>query len=36
MKKKYCAEQVLIFRHLDEENLKKIDAILTHRNFDKG
>lgn len=36
MKKKYCAEQVPIFRHLDEENLKKIDAILTHRNFDKG
>ena len=36
MKKKYCAEQVPIFRHLDEENLKKIDSILTHMNFDKG
>ena len=36
MKKKYCAEQVPIFRHLDEESLEKIDAILTHRKFDKG
>lgn len=36
MKKKYCAEQVPIFRHLDEENLAKIDAILTHREFDNG
>ncbi|MDO4605052.1 MAG: Crp/Fnr family transcriptional regulator [Helcococcus sp.] len=36
MKKKYCAEQVPIFRHLDKESLEKIDAILTHRKFDKG
>lgn len=36
MKKKYCAEQVPIFRHLDEESLEKNDAILTHRKFDKG
>lgn len=34
--KEILFRKVPIFRHLDEESLKKIDAILTHRNFDKG
>lgn len=33
---KYCAHKVPIFKHLSEVNLKKINNILTHKEFEKG